>query len=113
MSKPRQNPSFFPKGGFMIGKILRDIRAFNKVTLTQISNEWNISQGYLSEIELGKKEPTLDVIHKYSQKFNIPVSSIMFFMEHHGEPEIIKKFRKITSNGVVKLFDYLLDKQNG
>lgn len=97
----------------MVGKILRDIRVFNHITITELSNEWNVSQGYLSEIELGKKDPTLDIIQRYSKKFRIPVSSIMFFVEHHEEPELIKKFRKFVSKGVANIFDYLLEKQNG
>lgn len=94
----------------MLGKILRDIRLFNEVTLTELSSEFKLSQGYLSEIELQKKEPTLEVIQKYSQKFNVPVSAIMFFSEHKGESEIIKSFRKLVGNNTSKLFDYLLSK---
>jgi transcriptional regulator with XRE-family HTH domain len=92
----------------MLGKILRDIRMFNEITLTELSSEFKLSQGYLSEIELGKKEPTLEVIQKYSEKFNVPVSAMMFFIEHKNEPEAIKSFRKFVSGKVSKLFDYLL-----
>ena len=96
----------------MLGKILRDIRLFNEVTLTDLSTDFKLSQGYLSEIELGKKEPTFEVIQKYSQKFNVPISAIMFFVENQNEPEVIKSFRRIVGNQTSKLFDYLLQKNS-
>lgn len=92
----------------MIGKILRDIRSFNEVTLTELSRDFEISQGYLSEIERELKEPTLEVIQKYSVRFDIPVSAIMFFNEYHNEPKAIAKFRKMIGKGTSNFFDFLL-----
>jgi transcriptional regulator with XRE-family HTH domain len=35
----------------------------------------------MSEIESGKKQPSLDLLNRYSERFGIPVSSLLFFSE--------------------------------
>src|SRR5690606_20632999 len=84
---------YFSQEFIMIGEVLRSIRMFNKTSITKLSEEFQVSQGYLSDIERGKKKPTLDIISKYSKKFEIPLSGIMFFSENHDDPKQFKKIK--------------------
>lgn len=65
-----------------LNQALRLIRIFNDITLSELSKRINISVGYLSEIESGKKKPSLDIIHKYAKAFNTTDSAILFFSEN-------------------------------
>jgi transcriptional regulator with XRE-family HTH domain len=65
----------------MLGEALRLIRVYHDLKQKQVADRLDISTSYLSEIENGRKAPTLDIIQRYSDTFNIPVSSIMFFAE--------------------------------
>lgn len=66
----------------MINEALRLIRVFHDLKQTQAAEKLGFSQSYLSEIERGTKTPTLEVIHRYSDAFDIPASSILFFSEN-------------------------------
>ncbi len=65
----------------MLSRALRLIRVFHDLKQVELAEKFGISKSYLSEIESGRKIPTLDLIEKYSSEFNIPPSSILFFAE--------------------------------
>ena len=92
----------------MLGEVLRNIRIFYETTLTELSQEFDISQGYLSDIERGKKEPSLDVLKMYSEKFSIPLSGILFFHENINEPKRLNKFRKLLGRHTLQLIQFLV-----
>lgn len=65
----------------MLHEALRLIRIFHDMKSVELAKELNISVSYLSEIESGKKKPSIELIHKYSKVFNLKTSSILFFSE--------------------------------
>ena len=65
----------------MLNEALRLIRIFHDMKQTDLCEEFGISKSYLSEIESGKKNPSMDLIQKYADFFEIPASSIMLFSE--------------------------------
>lgn len=71
----------------MIGEALRLIRVFYDLKQTEAASRLGISQSYLSEIEKGTKVPSLDLLRKYSEIFDLPQSSIMYFAENLDRPD--------------------------
>jgi transcriptional regulator with XRE-family HTH domain len=69
----------------MIEDALRLIRVFHNLKQGDLAKNLGISQSYLSEVETGAKQPTLELLEKYSDVFSIPVSSILYFSERKGE----------------------------
>lgn len=65
----------------MIGEALRLIRVYHDLKQKDAAILLGISTSFLSEIEKGRKMPSLDLIQTYSDKFGIPASSILFFAE--------------------------------
>ena len=65
----------------MINEALRLLRVFNDIKASELAKQLDISPNYLSEIEKGKKTPSLTVINKYGEIFDIKPSSILFFSE--------------------------------
>ena len=65
-----------------LNQALRLIRIFHDTSLSELAKQMDISVGYLSEIETGKKNPSLDVIHKYATTFHTTESAILFFSEN-------------------------------
>ena len=63
----------------MIGEALRLIRIFHDKKQNELAGELNISLSYLSEIERGKKKPSMEIIEKYAQVFHTKASVIIFF----------------------------------
>ena len=64
-----------------LAEALRLIRVFHDLKQCELSNRLGISKSYVSEIETGRKEPSIGVISKYAEEFKIPLSSILFFSE--------------------------------
>ena len=91
----------------MLNEALRIIRAYHDITQTQLCSELGISNSYLSEIESGKKVPSLDLLNKYSQHFDIPVSSLMFFSESLNKSKITDKIRVGAARKIVSLLQWV------
>lgn len=87
----------------MIHEALRLIRVYHDLKQIEAAKRVGISQPYLSELERGTKSPPLDVLNKYSDAFDIPVSSIMYFSEN-----IDGKGNSKTTNFVAKKIISLL-----
>jgi transcriptional regulator with XRE-family HTH domain len=79
----------------MLNEALRLIRVYHDLKQKDAAKRLEISSSYLSEVENGHKAPTLELINRYSETFNIPVSAIMFFAEHvegDGAPDRAREF---------------------
>lgn len=93
----------------MLSEALRLFRVYNDLKLVEMANKLGISKSYLSEIETGKKEPSLKVLNKYSEVFQLPLSSIINFGEKlnsHGNSlkekiakKILELLQEIELNG--------------
>lgn len=86
---------------------LRLIRVYHGIKQTQLALELGIAGSYVSQIESGQKIPTLDVIIRYSQRFDIPASSILFFAENKLRGCGIEKARDIISNKIIILLNWI------
>jgi transcriptional regulator with XRE-family HTH domain len=91
----------------MINRALRIIRQFHKVKQSDLAARFKMSKSYLSEIESGKKPVSLELLDKYANEFDIPVSSLVFFSESisskGGFPE---KFRVHFSGKVLDVMEW-------
>ena len=52
-------------------KLIRDLRQKRNMTLQELARRADLSVSYLSEIELGKKQPSLETVDKLSHALNI------------------------------------------
>jgi transcriptional regulator with XRE-family HTH domain len=64
-----------------LAEALRLLRVFHDVSQTGLADRLGISKSFLSEIESGKKEPTLNLLSRYAAEFDVPLSSLLFFAE--------------------------------
>lgn len=95
----------------MINKALKVIRQFNKIKQTDLANELNISKSYLSELESGKKPVSLEILERYSQYFDIPVSSLMFFSESIDKKgKISERLREVFAGKIMELMEWAVSK---
>jgi transcriptional regulator with XRE-family HTH domain len=69
----------------MLSEALRLLRVFHDLKQGDLAEQIGVSKSYVSELENGNRTPSLDVIEKYAKRFNVPVSSIMFFSEQLGD----------------------------
>lgn len=92
----------------MIHQALKKIREFHNIKQSELSMQLGISNSYLSEIESGKKSPSLELLDKYSDIFNIPVSSLILFSEtlDDEEAKLSKRFKVKSTQLILKILDW-------
>lgn len=52
-----------------MGEALRLLRIFNGYKSAELAKKLELSQSYVSELENGKKQPTMEVLDKYAKVF--------------------------------------------
>lgn len=90
----------------MLNQALRLIRTFYDISQSELSSALGISNSYLSEIESGKKQPTIEILTKYSEKFDIPLSSILFFSENLDSNKPSDKIRLHVAKKIVSILEW-------
>ncbi|MBN4001806.1 helix-turn-helix transcriptional regulator [Nostoc sp. LPT] len=94
----------------MLSEALRLIRVFYDLTQKELAEKLGISKSYLSEIESGKKTPTLDLLNRYSEFFDIPASSIMFFSESLNKDIKTEKLRIFVSSKILAILNFIAER---
>lgn len=65
------------------GQDIRDLRKLRDVTLNELALQLGRSSGWLSQVERGHNEPSVDDLRQISKIFNIPIS---FFFRNEAAP---------------------------
>ncbi|ADC63691.1 helix-turn-helix domain-containing protein [Allochromatium vinosum] len=66
----------------MLNQALKLTRQFHRMSQAALAEKLSISKSYLSELESGKKIPTIDILERYSATFKVPTSSFLIFSEN-------------------------------
>lgn len=91
----------------MINRALKTLRQYHNINQTQLASKLSISTSYLSELESGKKEPSLDILNKYASVFNVPLSSLVVFSETLDGSQNISKARAFVSKKMLKIIEWI------
>ncbi len=95
----------------MLAEALRLMRVFHDLKQTELASQLSISKSHLSEIEHGRKQPTLRLIERYSSVFGIPRSSILFFSEGLEDPvksaKAAQKGRSVIARKVIHFLQFV------
>ena len=84
---------------------LKKLRGIYGLKASEMSAKLGISPSYLSEIENGKKKPTLELLEKYADIFDIKLSSLILISETYEEAEAKGKGSIMIRNMMLKLID--------
>ncbi len=61
----------------MLGAKLRVIRKQNAYTLAEVGNRTGLSVSFLSDIERGRTQPSLDTLEKLANCYQVPLSELL------------------------------------
>ena len=89
-----------------LSEALRLIRVFHDVSQTHLADRLGISKSFLSEIESGKKEPTLNLLSRYAAEFDVPLSSLLFFVESVSAKGALSRSDRVAPK-VLKLLSWI------
>ena len=65
----------------MVGSRIKEIRTKKRITQEQLSEKMEINPKYLSSIERGKENPTLNTLIKLSESLEVNLGEIFSFVE--------------------------------
>lgn len=92
----------------MLNRALRLLRVYYQLTQADLSTRLGISKSYLSEIESGRKEPSLSLIYKYAEVFDVPASNILIFSEKLSEKNTKKTPWKLKiASGILRVLEWI------
>ena len=97
-----------------LGEALRLVRSFHDLSQIDLARQLNISRSYLSEVESGKKTPSLDLLDSYGKVFQIPISYLLLFCETLEEGEASSKVRSVATEKAIRVLSWIetVRKQN-
>jgi transcriptional regulator with XRE-family HTH domain len=91
--------------------VLKSIRKFNRLTQLELSKKIGVSRSYISEIENSEKIPSVEILRKYSEVFDIPLSAILLFTENWDDKLSIKnKLKRILTKTTLEFFNWICKK---
>ena len=98
----------------MLNEALRLIRVYHDMSKAELAREIGISRSYVTELELGSKKVSLEIIEKYAKYFEIPMSSIMLFAERTNEYDFSERARSFVAGKTLKMLDWvsMISKKN-
>lgn len=95
----------------MLHKALKLIRQFHELKQVDLADRIGISKSYLSELESGKKVISIDILNKYSEAFDIPVSSLVFFSESIDSKGLLPiSFKKMVAGKIINIMEWVVSR---
>lgn len=94
----------------MIERALRLTREFHRMKQGELAERLQISASYLSEIENGKKAPSLGLLEEYSKVFKVPASTFLLFKER-AEGGVDSKV-SAHADRLLKFFEWVMDDES-
>jgi transcriptional regulator with XRE-family HTH domain len=91
----------------MLSRALKLMRLFHEVDQATFAEKLGISRSYLSELESGAKQPTLDVLNRYAEVLRVPTSSILLLAENITEDSPAERVRFKAANKILRIMDWL------
>ncbi|MGE3622345.1 MAG: helix-turn-helix domain-containing protein [Bdellovibrionales bacterium] len=92
----------------MLNEALKVIRQFHGLKLVELADQLKVSKSYLSQIETGQRPNiSIDLLNKYSERFKIPVSSILFFSETLKDQSPAELRRQFVSKKLLALLKFV------
>ncbi|OYR18278.1 helix-turn-helix domain-containing protein [Brucella thiophenivorans] len=91
----------------MINDAVRLLRLYLGLSQKELATKLEISQSMVSEIESGSKGISMDLLERYSERFDVRMSQLLFFAEELDGQPIPKRGKLIIASGVLSLLEKL------
>lgn len=73
----------------MIGNRIKSLRRVRNMTLKQLADEVEISEGHMSKIENEKTQPSVAVLHRITQTLDVTIG--LLFDETNGKEQVVSR----------------------
>ena len=95
----------------MFGQALKLLRRYQGLNQSNLAKKLGVSRSYISELESGNRTPSIDLLGRYADVFNVPVSSLVFFAEALQDQENLsgrlEKAKGVIAKKIIALLTVL------
>lgn len=77
----------------LIGDVLKGVRKCFGVTQSELAEDMNISQSYISKLEKNEASPSVELLDKYEEYFGIDSDLLLKFRKLDNKKSLSKKIR--------------------
>lgn len=92
---------------FNVGARLIFFREIKGITTNKLANLAGISQSHLREIELGKKNPTVETLSYFCDALGITLSDFFSDADSGINPILASSVKKLSNEQQLKLADFI------
>ena len=80
------------------GQIIKLIRTVDGISQGELARKLHVTRTYLSQVENGKKQPSINLLKQFSEKFSVPLP-LLFLGEREDEihEDIFKELQEILA----------------
>lgn len=97
----------------MLNLALKLLRVFHELKQKELAEKLDISASHISEIEAGKKTPTLELLNTYARVFEVPPSSILFLAENLESGISPGRIQSFVSPKVLAMINFVAERSGG
>lgn len=91
-----------------VGKRITELREKRNITTNKLANTAGVSQSYLREIELGNKNPTVEMLSYICYALNVSLRDFFTVEQNKIEPSLMMALEKLNETEQQKLADFIL-----
>lgn len=90
-----------------IGKRIRAFRLKNNLTQAQLAEELDVSTNFISEVENGKKNISIDTLCRLCQHYQLSADYILLGKESSADSFLIGRLTSLSNQDILTVIDYL------
>jgi len=91
-----------------IGKRIIELREQQSISTNKLANKAGVSQSYLREIELGLKNPTIEVLSYICYALNISLKNFFTSDKSDIHPSLLSALDTLNENEQLKLAEFII-----
>ena len=90
-----------------LGKRIIDLRERKGLTTNKLATTAGISQSYLRDIELGNKNPTVEMLSYICEALDVSLCDFFTLETNDIEPSLKTSLKKLSSEEQIKLAEFI------
>lgn len=90
-----------------LGRALKLVRSYHDMSQIELAQKLDISRSYLSEIEAGRKTPSMDLLGEYSRQFSVPLSTLLLVSEGFEDMSMSGRLKRLATDKAIRFLEWV------
>lgn len=90
-----------------IGKRIRTFRQTNNLTQAQLAESLDVSTNFISEVENGKKNISLDTLCRLCNQYQLSADYLLMGKEHPADTMLLERLSSLPNQDILTIIKYL------